>query len=311
MYIVFLILKILAAILIALAVILLCMIVYLLFAPVGYRADAAADEDISLSFDVFDFFRLLKASVLYNKGDISYSIKALFGLIKLRSGEEASPDPIAGEEGTESDTSFEEISEYSITDDGSDKKKQPDKHEEAVFDTDFESKADNRSIRDDVIKASDSLEADYIEPIEPDYDITEPSDITSDGGSSTDDREPGRIEKILNLINDNSSKRAASVLLAGGLNILKRVMPHIRHADITFSTGEPDTTGQLIGAAAVFPVMYSRGVKVSGDFSSERAYINGDLSLQGSIALCHVAMFLLRVVANRDCRRLYKRVRSI
>ena len=107
------------------------------------------------------------------------------------------------------------------------------------------------------------------------------------------------------------NQQAFSLLWNGGLRLLYRVRPRLKKVDGSFSTGAPDMTGELVGAIAMLPAAHGGNVRLNPDFESDKPYATGIVDIYGRLQLCFVAAFALRVIASRDCRRLYRQVRKL
>ena len=72
-----------------------------------------------------------------------------------------------------------------------------------------------------------------------------------------------------------------------------------------FSTGSPDTTGQAFGILACFPAMYQENRKIIPDFTSDDLYFKGTIWGKGRIYGYEIVGILLRILFDKNCRRLY------
>ncbi len=116
--------------------------------------------------------------------------------------------------------------------------------------------------------------------------------------------------KVRDLISDQKNQAAFSHLKQEVFRLLKIVKPsHIR-VDAQFSAGEPDKTGLLLGALAVFPTVYRERWRIVPDFTGEKPYCTGEAQVEGNIFLFRLAGILFRIVKDKNCRRLYRRIRD-
>lgn len=111
-----------------------------------------------------------------------------------------------------------------------------------------------------------------------------------------------RIKKILT---DEKNKKAVMHLKDEVLYLIKIFLPKKSKIDAVFSTGSPDTTGQLFGILACFPAMYQKNWKLLPDFQADDAYFKGSFWGKGWIALYQIVGIILRIVFDKNCRRLY------
>ena len=111
-----------------------------------------------------------------------------------------------------------------------------------------------------------------------------------------------RIKKILT---DEQNHEAVKRLKDEVVYLVKIFLPKKSKIDAVFSTGSPDTTGQLFGVLACFPAMYQKDWRLTPDFQSDDAYFKGTFWGRGWIALYQIVGIVLRIIFDKNCRRLY------
>ena len=132
--------------------------------------------------------------------------------------------------------------------------------------------------------------------------------------SKTDDDEEGesfieRFRRYVNISRDPSTHRAVRFLWEKTVKLLRILAPKRMEADMSFSTGEPDITGQITGLLAMCPAVYAKKVDICPDFAAEKAYALGYITLFGHFTLWSILWLLLVVFLDKDCRKLYKAVK--
>lgn len=122
----------------------------------------------------------------------------------------------------------------------------------------------------------------------------------------------GMIERIKNLypkfkkmVTDEKNKEAVVHLKDEIVYFLKVLLPKKSKLDAVFSTGSPDTTGQIFGITAMFPITYSKGWRVAPDFESDESYFRGSFWGKGKIYGYQLVGIVLRILFDKKCRRLY------
>ena len=111
-----------------------------------------------------------------------------------------------------------------------------------------------------------------------------------------------RIKKI---ISDEKNKLAVRHLKEELFYLVKILLPKKSKVNASFSTGAPDTTGQLCGFIACFPVMYQNGWALRPDFTKEEAFFEGDFWGKGRFFAFQLVGILLRILFDKNCRRMY------
>ncbi len=117
------------------------------------------------------------------------------------------------------------------------------------------------------------------------------------------------IKKFQKLYSDKKNKAAIGHLKNELFLILKRTCPKKLALTAEFSTGEPDTTGILLGLIAMFPIGYTNRWQITPDFESDNAFAKGNFKIQGRIFTVSIIAALLRILFDKNCRRLYNKIR--
>ncbi len=119
------------------------------------------------------------------------------------------------------------------------------------------------------------------------------------------------IAKIRAILEDEHFRPAAGFLSGKAGWFLRKVFPKKFRLTLQFSTGSPDTTGEVLGVIAMFPQAYRNRWDVTPDFMAEKAYAEADFDVRGRAFLFHMAGLLISVLKNKDCRGLYKTIKNI
>ena len=90
--------------------------------------------------------------------------------------------------------------------------------------------------------------------------------------------------------------------------ILKRICPRLLKLTMVYSTGSPDTTGISLGILACFPVGYTNRWRITPDFESEKPYAKGSFDIKGHVIVISILAATLRILFDKNCRRLYNRI---
>lgn len=124
-----------------------------------------------------------------------------------------------------------------------------------------------------------------------------------------------KSEKIKNCIyklkreySDERNKAAFLHLKKELFIILKRICPRRLKLTMVYSTGSPDTTGILLGILACFPVGYTNRWRITPDFESENPYAKGSFDIKGHVIVISILAATLRILFDKNCRRLYNRI---
>ena len=116
------------------------------------------------------------------------------------------------------------------------------------------------------------------------------------------------IDKLKREYSDEKNKAAFSHLKKELFIILKRICPRRLKLTMVYSTGSPDTTGISLGILACFPVGYTNRWRITPDFESEKPYAKGSFDIKGHVIVISILAATLRILFDKNCRRLYNRI---
>jgi len=93
------------------------------------------------------------------------------------------------------------------------------------------------------------------------------------------------------------------------LHLWRKLKPKVLRGNVIFGTGDPCTTGQILGAAAVFYALYGKGIQIVPDF--EEARLEGNLFIKGRISLITVIIILLRILFCNEWRQFKQEAKQL
>jgi hypothetical protein len=117
-----------------------------------------------------------------------------------------------------------------------------------------------------------------------------------------------KAHKIKKEIADERNRQAVCFILGKLLNLLKHLSPRRTKLDLKFSTGSPDTTGEVVGVLAIFPFAYKKSWRIAPDFTADEAYAETDFMLCGHIYGITILTTAIQILCDKGCRRLYKKI---
>jgi hypothetical protein len=111
--------------------------------------------------------------------------------------------------------------------------------------------------------------------------------------------------KIKKILTDDRNKKAVLHLKDELIRFVKLLLPRKSSVHAIFSTGAPDTTGQLCGVLALFPIIYEKNWELRPDFTAEEPYFEGSFRGKKRLYLFQIVGILLRIMFDKNCRRMY------
>lgn len=303
------ILKIIGIVLVVLLCILLVLILLVLFYPVKYRIfgtevydkENKSDIHIRLSW----IFHLIGVNVDIDP-ELTAGLRILFVKKNLMKGSDTSNDR-SDNNGDDGSCDSDSCNSDSI--DVEDIKN--------ISETDIKN-TDNIAVAEEKINAnatkaySSNIEtennsADNDDPFDSNDTSEEESDTEREIKKEKIKRLTAKIKKILK---NDSCKEALNKIKTELINLLKAIMPYKLYLKAEFSAGSPDKTGMVLGILAMFPIGYKNKWKIRPDFEREEIYINSEFDIKGHIFLYKILVIAIRVLVDKNCRKLYNEIRK-
>lgn len=112
------------------------------------------------------------------------------------------------------------------------------------------------------------------------------------------------ISYYINLMEQEESKEALALCKQQLFRFLNHVKPKKLKAHVTFGTGDPGTTGQILSYASMFYPIYGKNVSLIPDFMNE--IFQGDLYMKGRIRLFTIVRIGWKVMFNKNLKKFIK-----
>lgn len=118
-----------------------------------------------------------------------------------------------------------------------------------------------------------------------------------------------KISMVKEFLKDKANKQGFSKCLFHLKNLYKHIKPRKLKARLRFGTGDPSSTGQLLGAVcAVYPQIIEK-VQLAPDF--EEKILQGELYARGRIRVITLLIIFLKVIRDRDITILRKNISKL
>lgn len=311
MTIVLLVLKITGWILLAILILVVLLLAALLFIPFRYRLSVRLDDSPHINGSFSWLLHLVSVRVSYEDGRAGAILRVLFIRKRLFPAEEAAddapgqknkanivqtetPDPTSenDSESAQKQTTEQEQEQAAAQEQTSEQNPKPNPSREDSHNSKRPPKKRPR-LKDRLRIRMQRLQSGWRQIKE-----------TCKDAHST-------LEKLQRIKDNVRCKDAFSHLKKELFRFLKMICPKKLRMDLRFSAGTPDVTGMILGVCAMFPVTYRKGASLAPDFESEQAYAKGFAELKGRIFLYQLVGILLRIISDKDCIYLYRRLGSL
>lgn len=186
-----------------------------------------------------------------------------------------------------------------------------------IFETDIKN-TDNIAVAEEKINANATKA--YSSNIETENNSSDNDDPFDSNDTSEEESDTEReikkekikrlTAKIKKILKDDSCKEALNKIKTELINLLKAIMPYKLYLKAEFSAGSPDKTGMVLGILAMFPIGYKNKWKIRPDFEREEIYIDSEFDIKGHIFLYKILVITIRVLIDKNCRKLYNEIRK-
>lgn len=118
-----------------------------------------------------------------------------------------------------------------------------------------------------------------------------------------------KIENVKNFWQDADNKSAIKRIWKSIKQLLRHVRPRKIKGYIHYGTGDPCSTGQILGGLSVLYPLYGKHIRVTPDFLEE--VIEGELYLAGRIRVITLLAISVRLLLNKEFKQLRKRFQTL
>lgn len=118
----------------------------------------------------------------------------------------------------------------------------------------------------------------------------------------------GQVHKYLEIIRAEETKLLFGSSRTEFLYLLKHFKPRQAKGYIRFGTGDPATTGQILGIAGLILPIYSTKIQVYPDF--DKSIYEGFVVITGHIRACHLLKSGWKIYKDKNTKKFLKRIRQ-
>ncbi len=117
-----------------------------------------------------------------------------------------------------------------------------------------------------------------------------------------------KVGRLHNEWKDGANRNAVSHVWREICLLIRSYKPRKLKADITFSLSDPALTGAVLGLISLLPQVYRYPCKVLPDFTSDQIYIEGELMVKGKVTVFVFLLGLLRLIRDRSFMRAFRKL---
>lgn len=306
LHILLLILKILGMLLLALLLLLVLVIALVMFIPVRYKGKGSYFEAVQVKATVSWLLHIVHFSVAYEGGDPKWKLR-VFGIpIKSSENGKSSSDIASGDNKNKSKS--KEMKGIVIAEDD-ELELEESENRTSVIDTMEEKDSRKKSIDEKGIEEIseeekqsiwEKIKAAFLKIKQKIKDLLEKLRVIKDKVSAI-------IEKIRffwNWWNLETTKLAVSHCKEELWILLKHIAPRKYNVDLRFGTGDPASTGQILGAIGIIYPVTKGQLRITPEFQEK--LIEGKFDLKGRIFVYKLLAIAWRVFWDKNIRDAYE-----
>lgn len=285
------ILKIIGVILLSLLCLAVGLVLLLLFVPIRYEAEIASAQKVSVKAKITWLLRFIRLYLNYRDG-LSMKLWVLFFSVPFGKREKKKDD-------TETFASTEPAKTVEVP-----KRMENNNHAKTTESTDSTETAEHLESTEEHLESVTKRETE--KPKKENWILR----IKRIFASILDKiKHIGKtIESTKTFLEDSHNKAAFSHIKDEVFLLLKHICPKKLKVDMSYSTGSPDTTAEVFGILAMFPIGYQNRWKIYPDFEADSFYARGTIDIKGKIYIYQIIFAALRLVLDKNCRRLLKKI---
>lgn len=116
------------------------------------------------------------------------------------------------------------------------------------------------------------------------------------------------VQDLKEILNSDHGKAFICIGKENVLHLLRQLSPRKVKGDIIFGTGDPCTTGEILGLLSVFYAWVGTGIRVTPDFMEKR--LEGRIQMWGRIRIFNLLRIALRIIWNKEGKKLQKELQK-
>ena len=110
------------------------------------------------------------------------------------------------------------------------------------------------------------------------------------------------VQDLVDILRSDAGKAFICIVKENVIRLWRHRQPRHFRGKVIFGTGDPCSTGELLGVLALFYAWYGNGVQIIPDFEQKR--IEGNVSFRGRIRMITLICIAWRIIKNKDGRKL-------
>ena len=118
-----------------------------------------------------------------------------------------------------------------------------------------------------------------------------------------------KLSSIIELVKDRTPRQTVKRLVKEVVRMIRYVGPKKFKGTVEFGTGDPSSTGLILGGVSLCKLAYQKDVSITPNF--EEKCLVGNAMVKGRIRVVYFVRMALRIWFDKDVHRLWRRYRRM
>lgn len=119
-----------------------------------------------------------------------------------------------------------------------------------------------------------------------------------------------QLGNIKSILSEETNRNALAAIFREMKYLMRHYSPRKAAGELQFGMEDPANTGQVLGIISLLPFWHRYKISVTPDFAAEESYAKGELSMKGHIRSIHLFLSGIRLIKNKDIRKLINQIRK-
>ena len=119
-----------------------------------------------------------------------------------------------------------------------------------------------------------------------------------------------QIADIKKQLSEETNKNAVLHIFRELKWLARHIFPRKVDGSLSFGMADPSQTGQVLGMLSTLPFWARYRVGIEPDFETDVFYLKGQLEIKGHIRACHFLLSALRLLRDKNIKKLMMRFRT-
>ena len=118
-----------------------------------------------------------------------------------------------------------------------------------------------------------------------------------------------KINLLVDFIKDDINKQGFHLTFYSIRNLLKHILPRRLKSRLIFGTGDPCSTGQILGILGILYGIYGESINIEADFENIR--FEGEHDIKGRIRIGTILIIIIKLVLDKRFKEFKRNIKTL